>query len=192
MLVQLNRRDGCVLAGSSEMPEDAAQRLSHLESMLDDLTGLGELRGQIDEHSERLAEMFTRKASKVTIKHLFSTLAMPNHPFTSCGLLTASFEVDGLWLIFAVVDLIAQDDLDAMKSSMKGMGDSFNSQLQKQVSEIVTTLNETKEKTEGQLSGLSTQMGGKADSMFLDDLECARVSLCTRPSSNCLAKKTLS
>ena len=64
-----------------------------------------------------------------------------------------------------------------MKSSMKGMGDSFNSQLQKQVSEIVTTLNETKEKTEGQLSGLSTQMGGKADSMFLDDLECAPVSL---------------
>ena len=75
----------------------------------------------------------------------------------------------------AVVDLIAQDDLDAMKSSMKGMGDSFNSQLQKQVSEIVTTLNETKEKTEGQLSGLSTQMGGKADSMFLDDLECGPV-----------------
>ena len=77
MLVNLNRRDGCVLAGSSEMPEDAAQRLSHLESMLDDLTGLGELRGQIDEHSERLAEMFTRKASKVTRKHLFSILAKP-------------------------------------------------------------------------------------------------------------------
>ena len=80
-------------------------------------------------------------------------------------------------LTFVVVDSIAQDDLDAMKSSMKGMGDSFNSQLQKQVSEIVTTLNETKEKTEGQLSGLSTQMGGKADSMFLDDLECGPVSL---------------
>ena len=62
-----------MLAGSSEMPEDAAQRLSHLESMLDDLTGLGELRGQIDEHSERLAEMFTRKASKVTRKPLLST-----------------------------------------------------------------------------------------------------------------------
>ena len=91
-----------------------------------------------------------------------------------------------------VVDLFAQDDLDAMKSSMKGMGDSFNSQLQKQVSEIVTTLNETKEKTEGQLSGLSTQMGGKADSMFLDDLECAPVSLLHKPSSNYLAKKTLS
>ena len=80
-----------------------------------------------------------------------------------------------------VVGSIAQDDLDAMKSSMKGMGDSFNSQLQKQVSEIVTTLNETKEKTEGQLSGLSTQMGGKADSMFLDDLECAPSLFCTDP-----------
>ena len=55
------------------MPEDAAQRLSHLESMLDDLTGLGELRGQIDEHSERLAEMFTRKASKVTRTPLLDT-----------------------------------------------------------------------------------------------------------------------
>ena len=106
---------------------------------------------------------------------------------------TASFDVDGLWLTFVVVvGSIAQDDLDAMKSSMKGMGDSFNSQLQKQVSEIVTTLNETKEKTEGQLSGLSTQMGGKADSMFLDDLECAPVSLLHSLSSNYLANKTLS
>ena len=101
---------------------------------------------------------------------------------TSQPLTTASFDVDGLWLTFVVVvGSIAQDDLDAMKSSMKGMGDSFNSQLQKQVSEIVTTLNETKEKTEGQLSGLSTQMGGKADSMFLDDLECVPSPFSTDP-----------
>ena len=51
------------------------------------------LRTQIDEHSTKLAEIFTGKASK--------------------------------------------DDLDAMKSSMKGLGDTFAGQLQKQVADMV-------------------------------------------------------
>jgi hypothetical protein len=98
-----------------------------MESLLDAFSGLGELRAQIDEHSERLAEMFTRKASK--------------------------------------------DDVDAMKNSLKGMGDSFAAQLAKSAGEIVADLNNAKASMEGQLSGLFAQMGGKVDTLWVDDLE---------------------
>ena len=89
----MDRLDADGISGGSELPADAAERLGKMESILDELSGLGELRTQIDEHSTKLAEIFTGKASK--------------------------------------------DDLDAMKSSMKGLGDTFAGQLQKQVADMV-------------------------------------------------------
>ena len=111
----------------SVVPPDFADRFAKMESLLDAFSGLGELRAQIDDHTARLAEMFTRKASK--------------------------------------------DELDAMKNSLKGMGDSFATQLAKAAGEIVAELNETKAGMEGQLSGLFAQMGGKVDTLWVDDLE---------------------
>jgi hypothetical protein len=114
-------------AGNSGVPSDFVDRFAKMESLLDAFSGLGELKEQLDEHSERLAEIFTRKASK--------------------------------------------DELDAMKNSLKGMGDSFSAQLAKAAGDLVADLNATKAGMEGQLSGLFAQMGGKVDTLWVDDLE---------------------
>ena len=137
-------------------------RFSKMEGLFDQLSGLGELKDQIEEHSTKLAEIFTRKASKVS-KHDKFRIKNEELCIKKRGIL---YSTD-----FCIKTEFCKDELDAMKNSMKGMGDSFASQLAKAAGDIVKDLNETKESMAGSLSGLFAQMGGKVDTLWVDDLE---------------------
>jgi hypothetical protein len=62
-----DRGDAAAAGAGGDGDPTLGKRVGALEGRLDGLTGLRELRGQVEDHSKRLAEIFTRKASKEAV-----------------------------------------------------------------------------------------------------------------------------